>query len=85
MPEPVIDSEKNACPIAEIQTIGSDSLVKSAPKRNAYPPAAPCSVATLTAKIANSTKNSGIIILFVFSMLLAPKNSVSNVPATIMQ
>ena len=80
MPEPVIESEKKACPIAVTHTIGSSSLLKSGINRNLYPSSAFGSIATFIAKMANNTKNSGIIILLVFSMLFAPKNSVRSVP-----
>ena len=51
---------------------------------NLYPSAAPGRNATLTASTMNMRKNSGIMILLVFSMLCAPRYSVRSVPATTM-
>ena len=82
MPLPVTDREKNACPIAQIQIIGSASFDQSGVNMNLYPSAAPGSIATRTARIRKMMKNNGIMILFVFSILCAPKNRVRSVPAT---
>ena len=82
MPLPVTDREKNACPIAQIQTMGSRRISQRGVNMNLYPSAAPGRNATRTARTAKMRKNTGIMIRFVFSMLCAPRKSVKSVPAT---
>ena len=81
MPEPVIDSEKNACPIAVIHTEGFFNEFQSGMNKKAYPFTASGKKAMRIANAANKIKNSGIITLLVFSIVWAPNTIVSNVTA----
>ena len=76
------DSEKNACPIAQIQIIGSVRASQRGVNMKRYPSAAFGSSATRTARTRKMRKKSGIMTLLVFSMLCAPRKSVSSVPTT---
>ena len=82
MPLPVTDSEKNAWPIAQIQVMGFFSMVQSGVNMNLYPSAAPGRNDTRMARMIKMTKNTGIMILLLFSMLFAPSNKVRSVATT---
>ena len=69
MPLPVTDSEKKACPIAQIHTMGFKSSSQRGVNMKIYPSATFGRKATRTARIRKMMKNKGIIILLVFSML----------------
>ena len=70
--------------MAQIQIMGSVRASHRGVNINRYPSAAPGRKNTRTASTRKMRKNSGIMILLVFSMLWAPRNSVSRVPTTTM-
>ena len=80
IPLPVTESEKNACPMALIQTAGFVRASQRGRNINRYPLPEPGRKATRMASTRKIRKNNGIMILLLFSMLLAPNNSVRSVP-----
>ena len=68
--------------MAQIQIMGFVKASQRGVNIKTYPSAAPGRRATRTARIRKITKKTGIMTLLVFSMLRAPRNSVSSVPTT---
>ena len=71
MPEPVMDREKKACPIAMTQVSTLASASHFGTNRKRYPSWEPGRKNTLTARMANRIKNRGIKILFALSIWFA--------------
>ena len=69
--------------MAVIQTVGSFNASHLGINMNSYPLAEPGSRATRAASTTKIRKKSGIMILLLFSILLAPSNKVSRVPMMI--
>ena len=73
MPEPVMDREKNACPMAMTQVSALRRYSHLGMKRKRYPSAEPSRKNTLTARIIKRPKKAGISTLLTFSIpLVAP-------------
>ena len=68
MPDPVMDSEKNACPMAMTQVSVFNRYSHLGINKNRYPSKAPSRKNTRTAKTTNNPKNAGISTLLIFSM-----------------
>ena len=74
VPFPATESEKNACPSANIHVFGSASTFGSMRKMYLYPSMAPGWHAAYMARMMNNTKNAGIRILLAFSIPLPTPN-----------
>ena len=70
VPEPAKDREKKACPRAYTQVFGFFRYSHFGTNRYSYPAVACSRVNTRSIKRIKNTKNTGIMILFIFSMPL---------------
>ena len=74
IPDPVMDNEKNAWPMAMTQVSTLSKSLQSGVNRNLYPSTAPGRNATRIARTANRTKKEGIRTLLIFSIPFVAPN-----------
>ena len=86
IPDPVIDREKNACPMAITHVSGLSRSSQRGISRYSYPARAPSRKNTRTAIITNRMKNAGIIMRLTFSIpFRTPPTSTTMVITTTMK